>query len=242
MSNIVSESADVNLDALAAEVRSEIKAVQVAGAAVQVAGAAVLHHAMNAGDRLIEAQKHVTSGWKRWLKENCNMLSVRTAMVYTQLARHRAALEAEIDRRGYLSLRAAIKLVAAPSPHSTKTRTPTPLSISAWQAATAEQRQKFAAAIGLVSFLAAIPQEWRDDIKRRVAGMDARGANPISDVIAKALRQALSAQKISQKGKDVPAVGVANALNAINNKLKSVGLDLNDIEVVIRAPAAKRAA
>jgi hypothetical protein len=40
----------------------------------------------------------------------------------------------------------------------------------------------------------------------------------------------------------VPAIGVANALNAINNKLRVAGLDLNDIEIIIHAPATRRAA
>ena len=58
-----------------------------------------LHHDLEVGEALIEAQNHVTTGWKHWLGENCS-LSVRTAMLYMQLARHRAEIEAEIERVG----------------------------------------------------------------------------------------------------------------------------------------------
>src|SRR5262245_12345760 len=68
-----------------------------------------LHHDLDAGDALLAAQKRVSSNWKQWLRENC-FLSVRTAMLYMQLARHRAEIEAEIERVGGLSLRAAIRL------------------------------------------------------------------------------------------------------------------------------------
>jgi hypothetical protein len=193
MDNIGLKAADVNLDDLADRVRSEVQAVRSAGAAL-------LHHAMAAGDALIESQKRVTQNWKYWLKENC-LLSVRTAMVYVQLARHRAKIEPEIERNSHLSLRAALKLIAAPASGPTKPRSSTLLSIVAWQAATAEQRQEYLAAIGLVSFLAAIPPAWHADLKRRVDGVSARASAPISNVIGKALRQALSAQKISQKAK-----------------------------------------
>jgi hypothetical protein len=236
MDNIGRKPADVNLDELAALVCREIQAVRSNGATV-------LHHAMAAGDALNEAQEHVGRGWKHWLKENCR-LSVRTALLYQRLARHRTEIEAEIERNIHLSLRAAVKFIAAPSPRSTNTRIPTPLSITAWRAATVEQRQTYLVAIGLAPFLEVIPPEWYGDLKRRVDGVADRTAaiDPLSGVIAKALRQALSHQKTA-KDKDAPAVGIANALNAINNKLMAVGLDLNDIEVFVRrAPAKRRAA
>jgi hypothetical protein len=72
-----------------------------------------LHHDLDAGDALIKAQERVSSGWKRWLKDNC-FLSVRTAMLYMRLARHREEIEAEIERAGDLSLRAAVRLISTP--------------------------------------------------------------------------------------------------------------------------------
>ena len=75
-----------------------------------------LHHDLEVGEALVEAQNHVTTGWKHWLGENCS-LSVRTAMLYMQLARHRAEIEAEIERvGGELSLRAAVRLVTKKKP------------------------------------------------------------------------------------------------------------------------------
>jgi hypothetical protein len=73
-----------------------------------------LHQDLAVGDALIEAQARVSSNWKQWLRENC-FLSVRTALLYQRLARHRAEIEAEIERAGELSLRAAVRLIAEPS-------------------------------------------------------------------------------------------------------------------------------
>jgi len=56
-----------------------------------------LHHDLDVGDALLEAQARVSTGWKRWLRENC-FLSVRTALLYQRLARHRDEIEAEIER------------------------------------------------------------------------------------------------------------------------------------------------
>jgi hypothetical protein len=72
-----------------------------------------LHHDLDIGDMLTEVQAQVTTGWKRWLRENC-FLSERTALLYQQLARHRTEIEAEIERVGELSLRAARRLIAKP--------------------------------------------------------------------------------------------------------------------------------
>src|SRR5262245_45619571 len=65
-----------------------------------------LHRDLDIGDALLEAQARVSSGWKRWLRENC-FLSVRTALLYQRLARHRTEIEAEIERVGEVGLPAA---------------------------------------------------------------------------------------------------------------------------------------
>jgi len=91
-----------------------------------------LHHDLEVGEALIEAQDHVTTGWKSWLGENCP-LSVRTGMLYMQLARHRAEIEAEIERVGELSLRAAVRLVTKkklPEPESTEPPKPAAVVIA----------------------------------------------------------------------------------------------------------------
>jgi hypothetical protein len=95
-----------DLDALAAAVRTALQASRQDRCNA-------LRHDLDAGDALIEAQARVSSNWKRWLRDNC-FLKVRTAMLYQQLAGHRAEIEAEIERVGELSLRAAIRLSLAP--------------------------------------------------------------------------------------------------------------------------------
>jgi hypothetical protein len=98
----------VVLDELARRVRDARKAAQEAGATV-------LHRYLDAGDALNEAQKRVTTGWKKWLKQDCS-LSVRTAFLYQQLANHRAEIEvhAATEQAGDLSLRAAVRLISKP--------------------------------------------------------------------------------------------------------------------------------
>jgi hypothetical protein len=97
------DNTDVNLAELAATINAELRSESKSGAAL-------LHHAMNAGDalNLAQANQHKTNlTWKRWLRENC-LISVRTAFVRQQLARHRQEIEAEVQRAGdYFSIRAA---------------------------------------------------------------------------------------------------------------------------------------
>jgi len=87
------------------------KLIRDAHREVQSAGGALLHHAMAAGDGLNAAQEKVSGNWKSW--EYC-FLSVHTALVYQRLARHREQIEAELERAGQLSLRAALRLIAKP--------------------------------------------------------------------------------------------------------------------------------
>jgi hypothetical protein len=88
---------------LAATIRAELHAALEAGCSV-------LHHVMNAGDALNTAQAKVESSWKPWLKENC-LLSVRTALVYQRLARHRNEIEARMAEGVHLSIRGALSLI-----------------------------------------------------------------------------------------------------------------------------------
>jgi hypothetical protein len=87
----------VPLEELAAQIRGHLKAAQTAWSNA-------LGHVLDAGDDLIKAQTRVTIPWKRWLKEHC-FLAVSTAQLYTQLARTRAEIEAEIARVGELNRR-----------------------------------------------------------------------------------------------------------------------------------------
>jgi hypothetical protein len=92
------------LDQLARRIRESRKAAQKAGVTA-------LHHILDAGDALNAAQAQVSTGWKRWLRDNCS-LSVRTALLYQQLANHREEIEAEISQAGELSLRSARRLIS----------------------------------------------------------------------------------------------------------------------------------
>jgi hypothetical protein len=100
------------LDELAGIIRDEIQNTRTA-----LSNA--LDSAMNAGDALIEAQQKVKSarlrgGWKAWLKFNCPTAR-STAQLYMQLARHRAVIEAAIQRNEIdSSLRAARRLISSP--------------------------------------------------------------------------------------------------------------------------------
>jgi hypothetical protein len=92
------------LNALAAKVRSSLRAAQVAACNA-------LHAALDAGDALVAAQERVPAGeWTQWLRRNC-FLSKRTALLYMQLARHRDKIAARIEEIPDLSLRAARLLI-----------------------------------------------------------------------------------------------------------------------------------
>jgi hypothetical protein len=197
-----------------------------------------LHHDLAVGDALNAAQSCVSTGWKRWLREHC-FLSVRTAMLYQQLARHRAEIEAEIERVGELSLRAAMRLITKPSPRGDRSPPKPALNSAAWARATPEERRRFLEAIGLLPLLSALPPAWRNEIEQRARRKSAATSSKLNDTLTKALRTALSLQLGARK--DELAVGIANALNGILNKLQAEGLELHDIEI-IAAVAMKRAA
>jgi hypothetical protein len=130
-----------------------------------------LHHDLEVGEALIEAQKHVTTGWKRWLEENCS-LSVRTGMLYMQLARHRAEIEAEIERGGELSLRAAVRLVTkrkTPEPESTEPPKPAAVVIAISKATDAKLTEALTA-LGFERFLRVMPNDWRPILEARAGG------------------------------------------------------------------------
>jgi hypothetical protein len=107
----VIKAADVEptLDVLAGIIRAEIQNCRMA-----LCNA--LHHAMNAGDALIAAEAKIAVNGvnkKKWLQENCSV-SVRTAFLYIQLAKHRDEIEVAILFDPELSLRAARRLISRP--------------------------------------------------------------------------------------------------------------------------------
>jgi predicted RNase H-like nuclease (RuvC/YqgF family) len=70
-------------------------------------------HAVKAGAALLAARERIPrGGWERWVRENCD-LSLRTAQIYTQLARGRPLIEAEAQSSAPRSLSAALAALAA---------------------------------------------------------------------------------------------------------------------------------
>jgi hypothetical protein len=194
---------------------------------------------------LIELKKLVNHGeWGSYLRGHCE-LNERTAQVYMQLAEHRTEIEAKAQHAADLTLRGALKLIGKPSSHDTSdkrgksAKASTPLSSLAWSEATADQQQHFVNAIGMDSWLEAIPKSWRPELERRVVSHKHQKASKFNGHISAALRQALSMQKVA-KDKNVSALGVASALNMINNLLAENGVDLNNvIGLVIDVNATK---
>ena len=205
-----------------------------------------LAHAMNAGDALLAARQMVPSDqWEIYLRNHAD-ISERSARVYLRVAKARAVLERQ-SSAGPLSIAAALEFLKDPA--STKARprvkikrtkaTATSLdALTWWSEASGEARQRFFDSIGLLALLAALPPEFRVEIERRAACRRATGASKLANTLTGALKTALSLQAGASANR--PAAGVANALNAINNKLKSEGLDLHDVEIVVSTNAELR--
>jgi hypothetical protein len=206
-----------------------------------------LHRDLDAGDALIEAQRRISTGWKKWLGKNC-FISVRTAMLYMRLARHREEIEAEIERAGELSLRAAIRLIATPTAPK-PAKKPVPDLLTAWRATPDAEKTRALARIPVDDFYSVMPTSWRSDIEGRVIKLRAGvGAEPLIKV-TEILRRALSLMKIATKTPGItPAVAAANekeaitALRQLGVVLASAGVDLNEIAIMHSTVKARRRA
>ena len=225
------ESSSVNtIDELATTIRNAHKAAQLAWSNA-------LDHVLDAGDALIKAQTRVSSNWKRWVKDNC-FLSVSTAMLYMQLARHRAEIEAEISRVGELSLRAAVRLVSKPDDKAPpKPKKLKPELLVAWRRASNAERTEALNEIPLIDFLAAMPAAWLVELKARGVRLDGGRAGEPDPRISKILRAALShvasadqpeTGKPAAQGQEHAALA---GLRALNTALRALGRDLHDVEV-----------
>jgi hypothetical protein len=223
-----------------------VEIIRTSHRAVRDAAHNIGHEAITAGTALLKLKELVKHGeWRHYLERHCE-LGDRTARVYMQLAEHRELIEANRQHAADLSLRGALKLIGKEPDKDGKSaksaKTATSLSTLAWSNATVEERCRFVDAIGFISWLAAIHPSWFPELERRIDGQRTAATKNVDQTLSKALRQALSLQKIAND-KDHTSVSVAAALNAILNKLKATGLDLNDVEVTtIRAVRTKRAA
>jgi hypothetical protein len=191
-----------------------------------------LHHDLDIGDMLTEAQAQVTTGWKRWLRENC-FLSQRTALLYQQLARHRAEIEAEIERVGELSLRAARRLIAEPAKKESK---PKPDLMVAWNKATAEELTRHFDAVTVVGLLRVISLAFRRELEGRLRKEKTEDAPEPHYKLTMALRTALGCVKIADDPQTSPAVALSQekaALNALRG-LARMHADFNGLSVGFR--------
>ena len=210
-----------------------------------------LHHDLDVGDALLAAQARVSTGWKRWLRENC-FLSVRTALLYQRLARHRTAVEAEIERVGELSLRAAVRLLAQPRPESetAKPEKPDPVArvVANLRALSDAQLTAVWTAYGLAPFLRTISAGLRSELERRIAGLRShtKGDGPVLLRESEVLRLALSHVRIAAMPDTTPAnsklaeVQALQALRALAKVLADVDTDC--ISIVNKYAKEKRCA
>jgi hypothetical protein len=225
--DIVNETSEVNLEQLVAEIRREC-------AAAREAGRSRVDHAIAAGKHLLKVRERIGRGLRRWLEQHG--FSKTDCYDFMLLAQH----EQSVRSSGQSSIAAALRMLRAKSVgpkrpgNKTNKRDGSPLSKAPWTKATINQRQRYLDDIGVDSFCEACSFAFRAELKRRVGKQQAAMGSALAGTVAAAIRHALSIQKTATD-KDAPAIGVANALNGINNKLASAGLDLNDIEVVIRA-------
>lgn len=192
-----------DLKILACQIRQAVKAVQNGGAAL-------LHHAMEAGDALNQAQERVSTNWKKWLLDNCS-ISVRSAFDYQRLARHRDEIEREIGRAGEVSIRAALQLVAKNEnpKKSAKPKKPPFDALNWWKSASPENRTRLLEDISLAALIGAMSPPMREELKRRAQ----RGKPALDDTdvkLTKALHIAMSCLKSKQDGAALAALrGIA---------------------------------
>jgi hypothetical protein len=212
--------------------------------AAQAAGGALLHHAMNAGDALIAAQAKVSGNWKSWLRQNCCFLSVPTALVYQRLAKRRGQIEAELERAGVLSLRAALRLTAEPKGKTEKKTKDQPTLLAHWMGASGQERMALLDEIGVDGLRKAASLDLYRQLKEQLH-IDRADSDP-DTMITTLLRKALShvaAADAPQTSDPVADANIAEALNSLRGALKKLGAidrDYHDVVVGLTAARAKR--
>jgi hypothetical protein len=240
---------ETSLDDLARQVRAWV-------AEIRKACLTALDHAMNCGDALNAAQERVSTGWKKWLRENCR-LAVSTAHLYQQLARHREEIEAEISRVPDLSLRAARKLITkttsetteseaeAASEASTELAPIVPQWLVAYNQASPEERTRGLASIDTADFLAVMPTGLRDELMSRVVRVGGSKTGEPDPRITRLLREVLSAIEIADQPKTGRAAragqesAARTKLTETNQALRAIGRSFHELEVVL-VPAKGR--
>jgi hypothetical protein len=234
----------VPLDELADRIRERLKDAKTALANALAA-------ALDAGDDLIAAQLRVTdTPWQRWLKDNC-FLSLSSAKLYMQLARHREEIEAAIEQAGELSLRAARRLIAKkPTDNaevevteddepeqprrSRKGDGQSPVDPAAmWELFTPASKREILAGEGRAGLAALMSPELMADLAAHSIRQDMIGAST-------KLKPAVTLTAILRTALDPAGGDSGTVFERFKAKLKSLGLDLHDISIAVKAKRGKR--
>jgi hypothetical protein len=191
-----------------------------------------LRVALDVGDALIEARARVSTGqYGPWLRANC-FLSVRSAELYAQLARHRAEIEDAMQRVPDLSLRAAARLIAKPATNKPLPKEPkSELAALLGRMTDGELTQALSSYVGFERFLRTMPANWRTEIERRLKRRPSEQAEPFIRA-SEVLRRALSLVKIAATTPGITPIVAAsnekealNALRQLNVLLASASID-----------------
>jgi hypothetical protein len=198
---------------------------------------------------LIAAQTKISAkNWRAWLRENC-FVGVSTAFLYQQFARHRAEIEAELERIPYLSLCGARRLIAKPKGETEKKTGGSPALLDHWKRASAVERTALLDNIGVDGICRNGSLDLLRKLQERVRA-EKVNSNPdalITDLFTKALSHivaadAPSASKPVEDGNINEAVA---SLRAVVKKLGAIRRSYHDISVGIsagKARATRRAA
>jgi hypothetical protein len=215
--------------------------------AVERAEGDALRHAIACGVALLAMKALVPAGtWQAHCRNHTN-ISERSVRVYKQLAGARVELEERQSSAGPFSIAGALRYLnnrkGSGKKSSQKAKVRTTLSSAVWAAATPAERQAFLADVGLLSFLAAIPNPWRAEIERRVA-RSPRGKDDSLLKQSEVLRRALGLIKIATTPGTSPAVVISNEKEAITalGKLNVLltGVDIDEITIVQRYAKERR--
>jgi hypothetical protein len=221
------------------------KAIRDEHRAAQEASVTALHHALNAGEALIAAHAKVSGNWKNWLRDNC-FLSVPTALLYQQLARHRLEIEAELERVPHLSLRGARRLIAKPKGGTRKAAKNQSTLLDYWNRASDSERTAFLDHVDVDGIRRAASLDFFRKLQERVR-LEKVNSNPdasITILLSKALSHIVAADApgISKPDADGNTNEALNSLRTIVKKLGAIQRTHHDISVGISAARAKRRA
>ena len=157
-----------------------------------------------------------------------------------QLAKVREIIAANPSLATDLTLEGALRLLGNSARdqagRSANCRHRQMLSQPAWLLASVTERRRFLTAIGLPSILEALPQEFREEFRRRAANHQGKRTSPHDNInrrLTTALKIALST--------DNPGQAQA-ALEGIRSMLATKHFDLHDLNVVVEGTAESQAA